>query len=278
MLPTNELKSYEQFSMLYSVDYWEDGLMPNLNELSWVDAKGYFRSSDMALVPVGSNEQHGPQNPLGTDHLIALKLAEEASKRTGVLHLPVVPFGVSSHHRQFWGTVYVRPRVFKAYMRDICLSLKPYGVQKIVVVNGHGGNTPSLRELARELRQHGMFLSVFIWWAASKKGLPNLFSVKERRHASAEETSMNLALCPDLVEVAKAVDERVRTLFPKASRGIFLSLDTVDYSNSGVLGISTTASVEKGKQVFKTAVVELVKHIEALKQKKIEELLPRPLR
>lgn len=251
--------------------------MLNLNELSWLDAKTYFQSNDVILVPVGSNEQHGPQNPLGTDHLIALKLAEEASMRTGVIHLPVVPIGVSPHHRQFWGTVYVKPDVFKAYIRDICLSLKPYGVHKIVVVNGHGGNTPSLRELARDLREHGMFLSVFIWWAASKKGLPNLFTAKERRHASAEETSMNLALFPDLVEVSKAVDEKVRTLFPKASRGIFLGLDTVDYSDSGVLGISSTASVEKGRQVFETAVVELVKHVETLKQKKIEELLPRPL-
>lgn len=252
--------------------------MLNLNELSWLDAKTYFQSNDVILVPVGSNEQHGPQNPLGTDHLIALKLAEEASMRTGVIYLPVVPIGVSPHHRQFWGTVYVKPDVFKAYIRDICLSLKPYGVHKIVVVNGHGGNTPSLRELARDLREHGMFLSVFIWWAASKKGLPNLFTAKERRHASAEETSMNLALFPDLVEVSKAVDEKVRTLFPKASRGIFLGLDTVDYSDSGVLGISSTASVEKGRQVFETAVVELVKHVETLKQKKIEELLPRPLR
>lgn len=252
--------------------------MPNLNELSWVDAKGHFQSGDVVLVPVGSNEQHGPQNPLGTDHLIALELAEEASRRTGVVHLPVVPFGVSSHHRQFWGTVYVSPDVFKAYIRDLCLSLKPYGVHKVVVVNGHGGNTPSLRELAHEIREHGMFLSVFVWWAASKKTLPNLFSAKERRHASAEETSMNLALYPHLVKMEKAVDEKLRTLFPKASRGIFLGLDTVDYSDSGVLGISTTASVEKGKQVFEAVVVELVKHVEALKRRKIDELLPRPLR
>lgn len=252
--------------------------MTNLNELSWVEAKEYFQSNDIILVPVGSNEQHGPQNPLGTDHLIALKLAEEASKRTGVVCLPVVPFGVSVHHRQFWGTVYVRPDVFKAYMRDIFLSLKPYGVRKVVIVNGHGGNTSSLRELARELREDGVFLSVFVWWAASKKCLPNLFSAKERRHASAEETSMNLALYPHLVETTKAVDEKLRTLFPKASRGIFLGLDTVDYSDSGVLGVATTASVEKGKKVFEAVVTELVKHVEALRERKIDELLPKPLR
>ncbi len=252
--------------------------MTNLNELSWVEAKEYFQSDDTVLVAVGSNEQHGPQNPLGTDHLIAARLAEEASRRTGVVYLPVVPFGVSAHHRQFWGTVYVSPHVFRGYMRDLCLSLKPYGVHKIVVVNGHGGNTPSLRELARDLREQGVFLSVFIWWTASKKSLPDLFSAKERRHASAEETSMNLALYPDLVEMAKAADEKVRVLFPKASRGIFLGLDTIDYSESGVLGISKTASVEKGKSVFEAVVTELVKHVEALRRRNIDELLPKPLR
>jgi len=75
--------------------------MPNLYELSWVEAKKYFQSKDIALLPVGSTEQHGPQNPLGTDHLIARSLAEEAAKRVKVTCLPVIPFGVSSHHRQF---------------------------------------------------------------------------------------------------------------------------------------------------------------------------------
>jgi len=255
-------------------------IMPllNLNELSWVEAKEYFRSNDVVLVPVGSNEQHGPHNPLGTDHLIALRFAEEASRRTGAVCLPVVPFGVSVHHRQFWGTVFVRPGVFKAYMRDLCLSLKSYGVHKIVVVNGHGGNTQSLRELAGELRELGMFLSVFVWWAASKRSLPDLFSAKERRHASAEETSVNLALHPHLVHIEKAVDEKPRRLFPKASRGIFLGLDTADYSDSGVLGISTTASTEKGKKVFEAVVTELVRHVEALRERKIDELLPKSLR
>src|SRR3972149_3375154 len=127
--------------------------MLNLHELSWVDAKEYFHSNDIALLPVGSTEQHGPQNPLGTDHLIARCLAEEAAKRTKVVCLPAVPFGVRSRHRQFWGTVHVKPETFKVYVRDICVSLKYYGVRKIVVVNGHGGNTPALAALAGELRE-----------------------------------------------------------------------------------------------------------------------------
>ena len=89
--------------------------------MSWTEAKEYFKKNDIALLPVGSNEQHGPQNPLGTDHLIAKAVAEETAKRTGVLCLQVIPFGVSSHHKQFWGTIFISPKTFKGYVKEVCL-------------------------------------------------------------------------------------------------------------------------------------------------------------
>jgi len=243
--------------------------------MSWVEAKEYFTQNDIAVLPVGSTEQHGPQNPLGTDHLIARALAEEAAKQTGVLCLPVVPFGVSSHHRQFWGTMHVSPSVFKDYVRELCLSLKSYGVKRVVVVNGHGGNRSNLLELARELRGQGLFVSVFQWWEAASKLLPELFDSEERGHAGAEETSVNLALHPHLVEMTKAVDEKQSCRFVE-SAGVSYGLDTVDYTVSGVFGVATTASSEKGREVFEASVSELVKHIEGIKRLSAKDLLPKP--
>jgi len=188
-----------------------------LQEICWVDAKEYYSKNDIAILPVGSTEQHGPHNPLGTDHLIAEALAEEAAKRTGVLCLPVIPFGVSSHHRQFWGTIFIQPKVFREYIMDTCLSLKYYGVKKIVIVNGHGGNTSSLLELARELRKQGMLVSVFQWWNATGELLPRIFGSDERGHAGSEETSMNLFLYPELVKMDKALNEKPREPIPKVS-------------------------------------------------------------
>jgi putative transposase len=127
---------------------------------SWKSAGRYFAGSDIALLPVGSTEQHGPHNPLGTDHLIAYALALEAGRRTGVVVLPPVPFGVSAHHSSFPGTVWVREEVFKEYVRDVILSLKRHGVRKVVVVNGHGGNLSALLSLARELRGEGVLAVV----------------------------------------------------------------------------------------------------------------------
>jgi creatinine amidohydrolase len=245
-----------------------------LLEMSWVEAEEYFAENDIAILPVGSNEQHGPANPLGTDHLIAKAIAEETAKRIGVLCLPVVPFGVSSHHRQFWGTIYVSPKAFKEYVKEACLALKYYGVRKIVIVNGHGGNLASLSELAREMREEGVFVSVFQWWPAAARLLPDLFDLEERKHASAEETSVNLALHPNIVDMAKAVDEKSRE-HPVQAEGITLPLDTADFSETGVWGKSTTASAEKGKKDLEAVIDELARHVKLLKNAKIEDLAER---
>jgi len=246
-----------------------------LHEMSWTEAKEYFMKNDIAILPVGSNEQHGPQNPLGTDHLIAKALGEETAKRAGVLCLQVIPFGVSSHHKQFWGTIYISPKTFKKYVKEVCLALNYYGVKKIVIVNGHGGNLSALAELARELREKGIFISIFQWWPVASKLLPDLFKPEERRHASAEETSVNLALYPEIVNIDKNVDEVVRESVLQ-SEGITFPLDSVDYTVSGVFGKSTTASAEKGKIVLETVVSELVKHVNLLKKAKIEDLIQKP--
>jgi creatinine amidohydrolase len=131
-----------------------------LHEMSWIEAKEYFMKNDIAILPVGSNEQHGPQNPLGTDHLIAKALAEETAKRTGMLCLQVIPFGVSSHHKQFWGTILHITWNIQNYVKEVCLSLNYHGVRKIVIVNGHGGNRCALMEMARELRKRDFYISV----------------------------------------------------------------------------------------------------------------------
>lgn len=246
-----------------------------LNEMSWREAKEYFAKNDVAILPVGSNEQHGPQNPLGTDHLIAKALAEETAKRTGVICLPVTPFGVSSHHKQFWGTIYLSPETFKNYVKEVCFSLSYFGVRKIVIVNGHGGNLAALMELARELREKGVFVSVFQWWPAAGKLLPELFTAEERRHAGAEETSVNLALHPHLVNVGEAVDEETRKHVAEAE-GVTLPLDSIDYTVSGVFGKSATASAQKGKTLFEALISELARHVNALKKARIEDLMQKP--
>jgi len=246
-----------------------------LYEMSWTDAKEYFSKNDLAILPIGSTEQHGPANPLGTDFLLAKAIAEETAKRTDVLSLPVIPFGVSPHHKQFWGTIFISAGTFKRYVREVCLSLRFHGVRKIVIVNGHGGNLAALKELARSLREKRVFVTVFQWWPAAGKLLPELFTPEERGHAGAEETSMNLFLQTGLVNMGKAVDTEPRK-HELQVEGLTLPLDTADETVSGVYGKSTTASADKGRVVFETVVSELARHVSMLKEARIDDLTEKP--
>jgi creatinine amidohydrolase len=242
-----------------------------LHEMSWDGAAEYFRDNEVAILPVGSNEQHGYHAPLGTDHFIAKALAEEAATRTGVLCLQVIPFGVSFVHRQFGGTISISPQHFKDYVEDVCRSLTYYGIRRIVIVNGHGGNRSALTDLAYELRADGVFATIFTWWEAAATLLPNIFTPTQRRHAGAEETSLVLHLHPKLVNMKKATDENSPS-HPTTAAGVALPLDNIDHTMSGVLGNSTASSAEKGREVFEAVVKELVTHIQLVKETNPGEL------
>jgi len=252
--------------------------MVQLAEKSWPEAGKLFEETDVVILPVGSTEQHGPHNPLGTDHLIAARMAYEVGEKTGVPVLPVVPVGVSAHHRQFPGTLWVSPGVFRAYVKAIALAAASHGVRKFLVVNGHGGNTASLMEVAGELREeHGVFVAV-------ASAFPPMDG-----HAGEGETSANLYFHGHLVRMDRAVDtEQNKKLGSLDVEGINFvypgrfAWDTLDLSPTGVMGNagvtikSTTSSEEKGRELMEPYITELCALVEELKKAAIEGLLPKP--
>ncbi len=247
-------------------------------ELSWEEAKAQLGRTDIVIVPVGANEQHGPQNPLGADFLVAEALAKEVSARTGIVALQVVPFGVSSHHRQFPGTIAISAPAFRAYMRDVFTSLLRYGMRKVLVINGHGGNTSSLVELARELREAGeMYVVSTEWWHISAEILPKLFPPEERMHAGSEETSVLLGLFPKLSKLKRV---GVGPEEPQFSweKHADLPWETADMTPSGVIGRIRGVSAERGRQVIEAVVAELCRIAEDLKGTSWEELKSKPPR
>ena len=253
--------------------------MVQLAEISWEEAGEAFKETDVVIIPVGSTEQHGPHNLLGTDHLVAAAMARAVGEKTGVLVLPVVPVGVSEHHRQFPGSLWVPPEVFRAYMKAVALAAVSHSVKKVLIVNGHGGNTTSLMEVAGELRREcGVFAAVA---SAFPPGLEG--------HAGEGETSVNLYFHGHLVKMEKAVDTRQRERLGSMIIEGFNRIgpaqfpwDTVDLTDTGVLGNagtmirSTTASADKGKRLVEPYIEELSRLVEALKGADLEELLCKP--
>ena len=248
-----------------------------LSRMSWAKALDGLKNTTVALLPVGSTEQHGPHLPLGTDHLTAAEVARRAGERGGWLILPTVPVGVSEHHRQFWGTLWVEPEVLRDYMVGIARSLGSHGVRRMVFVNGHGGNTAALDEAARILRHEDLFGYVFSWWRA----IPDLIAQEietQGSHAGEMETSAVLAFAPGLV-ASECYSEAVAGAAPewgKRLHGVEIGFDTLDFSQSGATGDPTRATADKGDRLLDAAAGRLDAFCHWLASEPEESLRPRP--
>jgi creatinine amidohydrolase len=104
-----------------------------LQEMRWQEIQQFRdRGGDLALVPVGSVEQHGFHLPLGTDSMVAIRLAEDAAQRTNALVTPPLWFGWSPHHLALPGTISIRPQVLIEVLFDVLSSLATQGFNRFV--------------------------------------------------------------------------------------------------------------------------------------------------
>lgn len=250
-----------------------------LENYSWKSARERFKKSPIALIPVGATEQHGPQLPLGTDFFAAEALAQAAAKETDTICTPVIPVGVSPHHRQFWGTLWVSQETFRRYMREIADSLVYHGIKRVIYVNGHGGNFAPLQEVCQQIRQGGQsYAVVWQWWTDAEivELCAKLFKSKGT-HAGAIETSMVWAVKPKLVDQSK-FEEAARgasPVFGISKFGSQLPVDTLDFSETGATLDPREASPKAGKQLFEASTERLVNLVKWLETAKESELRPK---
>lgn len=229
------------------------------------EALGTARWSDLAarppavlLVPLGSCEQHGPHLPLDTDARIAAAVAQAAAAaRSDVLVAPAVPYGASGEHQSFAGTLSVGTDALRSLLVELGRSaLPPPGAdvpapfRALVFVNGHGGNVQAVRDAVEVLVGEGR--RVRAWWPQVPGG---------DAHAGSTETSLLLALAPDLVGPARPVGatEPLAELLPRMQEGGVGAVTA-----NGVLGDATGASAEEGRRLLAHLAEALLAEIEAL--------------
>ena len=135
-----------------------------LEKITWKQAEGYFKEKDIAIIPVGSTENHGSQLCLGTDFLIPRRLCEMMDERLNILIAPTVPFGVGDQHINFPGTITIGYDGLYDLMTRIVDQLYGFGIRKFVFLNGHGGNTPVLQRVALELDERHAMGAILNWW------------------------------------------------------------------------------------------------------------------
>jgi len=248
-------------------------------ELTSPEAKDRLRSVDVALLPVGAIEQHGPHLPLDTDSYDADYLAREVAalcKEPRPLVLPLVPYGVSYHHEDFAGTVSIGPETLSRLVYEIGMNLARQGITKLIVLNGHGGNGPALHFAAQMINRDAHIFTCVDTGETSDADVIAIAETPNDVHAGEIETSTTLATRPHLVRLDKA-----RKLVPKFSsdyldftskRSVTWYARTARLSANGVLGDPTKATKEKGVRMWEVMVRNLVELVEHLKGMSLDEI------
>lgn len=233
-----------------------------LSELSWPAVNTLPRDTPVVL-PIAALEQHGPHLPLFTDSFLVGEVARRANEALGdrVLFAPVMWLGNSHHHLDSAGTMTAAPRVYLDMLRTMADCVLAHGFNRIVLLNGHGGNNVPGQQVLYELRQShrdrkDLLLLLANYWALGSDPAQCIPGLKHRiEHACQWETSMMLRLRPDLVgdfrSVAKA---EWGNPFQPASRAWTMP----DVSAEGHVGEPALASAEIGEALFQTFAADAV--------------------
>ncbi len=251
-------------------------------ELTWPDAERCFTKVDVALLPVGSIEQHGPHLPLDTDAFDADYLSRriaEACSDPKPLVLPLIPYGVSFEHGEFKGTVSVSNDTLAHLVYEIGVNVARNGINKLVIVNGHGGNIPALNYAAQMITRD---TKMFVCIDTGETSDVDIYKIAETPgdiHAGEIETSTSLAVRPHLVKMDKAAKRSPRFssryLSFTSRRKVAWYVHTKKISKSGVIGDPTKASAEKGERMWQVMIAHLVALVEDLKSMTLDEIYNR---
>jgi creatinine amidohydrolase len=225
--------------------------------LTWEEI-GELRAGgmDMAILPIGSTEQHGPQLAVSVDTVSAVQVAHAVSERTGVPVLPAVSYGCSLGHSRRWpGTISLSPHTLIDLVAEIADWVISAGFRRLLLLNGHVTNFAPLRcalELLRSRHEQAMVAVVNLHDISARVG--ELYASDAGDwHANAAETSLMLAIAPQLVRadrVAGADD-------PDRTGGLFFSHPVNRTSENGVTGAPSRARHEDGVRLYSLMVEDL---------------------
>ena len=220
-------------------------------------------NNGIAVLPVGSTEQHGQHLPIATDYIIAGSVAQKIAEVLGAFFLPALPISTCREHMGKKGSVWMNPDTFYAMIKDIVMCLKEQGFKKIVLVLGHGGifiANPVVRELNAtnaDIKVIKVELGQFI----QSPEMSSILECRNNLHACEYETSLMMFLKEDIVRKDKIID-----CVPEVPRDYLNYGSIFRYSKNGVWGKPSLASKEKGEKIFEILVDKSVNYIKAVEK------------
>jgi creatinine amidohydrolase/Fe(II)-dependent formamide hydrolase-like protein len=251
-------------------------------ELTWHEAEQRLKEVDIALLPVGAIEQHGPHLTLDVDAFDSEYLAKRVAAACSdpkPLVLPVISYGVSYHHDEFKGTISISNNTLSRLVYDIGMSAAKNGINKLIIINGHGGNSAALNYAAQMINRKARIFVCVDTGETSDFDISEFIDTPNDVHAGEIETSTSLAVRPHLVRMDKAkkfVPEfSSRYLNFTSKRGVSWYAHTEKISPTGVMGDPTKASAKKGKKIWEIMIAHLVAFVEDLKSMTLDEIYQR---
>lgn len=239
-----------------------------LEEMSTTDVKEHLTKDTLVVIPVGSTEQHGPQNPLGTDYLLATYVARKACEKADAICGPPIPVGISEHHSGFAGTLWFSFRVFVDLLLEYALNLTHHGFNHVIFLNGHGGNVSALKEVVSTLYfKHKLKAATVNWYDLFDKELAaKLFPNMKLNHAGAVETSSNLAVNPHLVHLDRVADIKPAAEWGKKVADVDVPAYTHEFAPDGVVGSLEDISGESGCTLLDSSIDKFVEFIQTFRE------------
>jgi len=233
------------------------------SELAWPELAEQRDRGDgeVGLVPVGATEQHGPHLPVGTDTIIAEALCEAVSDRTGAPVLPAIPIACSyGHGTVLPGTISLTPELLAAVCRQYAEWAATSGLTRLLFVNSHFGNSASLGIATDHLRLYRPDLRVGVvdWWSVDAEVARETVVEGDDVHAHRAETSLMLAIAPDLVHLDRlsSVDD------PDRTADLVFRYTAPALSTNGVTGRPSEATVELGRHLFELTISAIADRVE----------------
>ncbi len=235
-----------------------------LEEISFAEVEKLDREKTIVVMTLGSMEQHGPHLPIGMDIHIASDIAKVVADRKkdeiDLLILPSIPIGQSPEHMDFPGTLTFTAETFIRMIKEIAASISRHGFKKLLIVNGHGGNIAAIGAAAFDIRdQYKIKVFMFNVWSLvvdlATKLTNREASNRTDAHGGEIETSLIMYLYPNQINMDLAIDEKNEQLADSETIGmagpIQINWNSIDdIAPSGISGIPSFGTPEKGKVIF----------------------------
>lgn len=239
-----------------------------LAEMTFPEVREVDRTATIVLAPIAACEQHSRHLATFTDTILVTGVADGVESRLPrqVLQLPTLWFGASSHHLRFGATLSAEVDTHIDMLCDLVVPLLDDGFQRLLILNGHGGNIDTMHVALRRIQPiyREYLLTAASYWDLAKNELAALAEGdrKTMGHACEYETSMMLALRPDLVRKDQIADDPPQD--DPVLRGLSMIQDMHQRTDHGCVGYPQLASAEKGRACLNAAIDRTVEVVQAL--------------